>query len=136
MLSDIEIAQSCTLKPIEQIARKAGIAPDLLEPYGRHKAKVDYIALQDKPLRGKLVLVTAINPTPAGEGKTTTTVGLGQAMKKIGKTPSSPCASHLWARCSASRAARRAADMPRWCPWRTSTCTSRAICTPSPRPTT
>ena len=84
MLSDIEIAQSCTLKPIEQIARKAGIAPDLLEPYGRHKAKVDYIALQDKPLRGKLVLVTAINPTPAGEGKTTVSIGLADALNLEG----------------------------------------------------
>ena len=134
MLSDIEIAQSCTLKPIEQIARKAGIAPDLLEPYGRHKAKVDYIALQDKPLRGKLVLVTAINPTPAGEGKTTTTVGLGQAMAKLGKKAMialrEPSLGPVFG------IKRRAADMPRWCPWRTSTCTSRAICTPSPRPTT
>ncbi len=84
MLSDIEIAQSCTLKPIGEIAEKAGIAPDLLEPYGRYKAKVDYIALQDKPLRGKLVLVTAINPTPAGEGKTTVSIGLADALNLNG----------------------------------------------------
>ena len=84
MLSDIEIAQSCTLKPIGEIAEKAGIAPDLLEPYGRYKAKVDYIALQDKPLRGKLVLVTAINPTPAGEGKTTVSIGLADALNLEG----------------------------------------------------
>ena len=87
MLTDIEIAQQCKMKPIAEIAAQLVIQPQELEPYGHYKAKVsDELAdrLADRP-NGKLVLVTAINPTPAGEGKTTTTVGLGQAMQKIGK---------------------------------------------------
>ena len=88
MRSDIEIAQQAELLPIDEIAAQVGIAPDELEHYGRYKAKITEKALarlSQKP-DGKLVLVTAINPTPAGEGKTTTTVGLGQAMAKIGKS--------------------------------------------------
>ncbi|MBQ8670866.1 MAG: formate--tetrahydrofolate ligase [Oscillospiraceae bacterium] len=87
MRSDIEIAQSAQMKPIDQIAAQLGIRPEELECYGRYKAKVSddlMNRLQDKP-DGKLILVTAINPTPAGEGKTTTTVGLGEAMPLIGK---------------------------------------------------
>ena len=87
MLSDIEIAQKAKMKPIGEIAAKLGIPEDAIEPFGRTKAKIslDYIAsLADKP-DGKLILVTAISPTPAGEGKTTTTVGLGDALNHIGK---------------------------------------------------
>ena len=86
--SDIEIAQAARMRPILDIAReKLGIAPENLEPYGHYKAKVslDYIKrLQDRP-NGKLILVSAITPTPAGEGKTTTTVGLTDALNHIGK---------------------------------------------------
>ena len=85
--SDIEIAQELTMNPIEQIADSIGIARKNLEFYGNYKAKIDYKIfeeLKDKK-DGKLILVTAITPTPAGEGKTTTTVGLGDALKKIGK---------------------------------------------------
>ena len=87
MKTDIEIAQAASMLPIHEIADRLGILPEELEPYGRYKAKLSesvYARLADRP-DGKLVLVTAINPTPAGEGKTTTTVGLGQAMKNIGK---------------------------------------------------
>ena len=84
MLTDIEIAQSCQMKPIDEIADKAGVPRDLLEHYGRYKAKVDYLALADKPMDGKLVLVTAINPTPAGEGKTTVSIGLADALNLEG----------------------------------------------------
>ena len=87
MLSDIEIAQKATMKPISQIAAGLGIPDDALDPYGRYKAKVslEYVdSLNDRP-DGKLILVTAISPTPAGEGKTTTTVGLGDALNRIGK---------------------------------------------------
>jgi len=87
MLSDIEIAQGCNMKPIEEIASALGIDKDQLELYGKFKAKLSanlWEELKSKP-NGKLILVTAINPTPAGEGKTTTTVGLGQAMSMIGK---------------------------------------------------
>ena len=84
--SDIEIAQSSEMLPIFEVAKRAGIPEDLLEPYGRYKAKLDARALADKPLRGKLVLVTAINPTPAGEGKTTTSVGLADALTSLGQS--------------------------------------------------
>ena len=84
--SDIEIAQSSEMLPIFEVAKRAGIPEDLLESYGRYKAKLDARALADKPLRGKLVLVTAINPTPAGEGKTTTSVGLADALTSLGQS--------------------------------------------------
>ncbi len=87
MLSDIEIAQQAELLPVKEIAEKLNIKENELEPYGHYKAKLSddlMERLKDKP-DGKLILVTAINPTPAGEGKTTTTAGLGQAMAKIGK---------------------------------------------------
>ena len=84
--SDIEIAQSCQLRPITEIAEAAGVDSEYLELYGRYKAKVDHRLLRasTRPY-GKLILVTAINPTPAGEGKTTTTVGLGDALRQLGK---------------------------------------------------
>ncbi|HWL71910.1 MAG TPA: formate--tetrahydrofolate ligase [Geminicoccus sp.] len=87
MASDIEIARAASMLPIQEVAAKVGIGPDELHPYGRAIAKVDHAVierLQDRP-DGKLVLVTAINPTPAGEGKTTTTVGLGDGLNRIGK---------------------------------------------------
>ena len=87
MLTDIEIAQSTKLRPITEIADKLGLQEDELELYGRYKAKINesaFARLKDQK-DGKLILVTAINPTPAGEGKTTTTAGLGEAMAKIGK---------------------------------------------------
>ncbi len=86
--SDIEIAQSAEMAPIGQVAQSIGLSEDELEYYGKYKAKVDYNLLKTKykdAPDGKLILVTAINPTPAGEGKTTTTVGLGDALRRIGK---------------------------------------------------
>ena len=85
--SDIEIAQECAKKKITEIAVVAGVEEKYLEQYGNYKAKVDYALLKDKAdePNGKLILVTAINPTPAGEGKTTTTVGLADGLRKIGK---------------------------------------------------
>ena len=87
MLTDIEIAQSASMKPITEIAEGLGIDADSLENYGKYKAKIseEFIEKTKDNKDGKLILVTAINPTPAGEGKTTTSVGLGQAMKHIGK---------------------------------------------------
>ena len=85
-LSDIEIAQKTPMKPITEIAEKAGIDPDCLEQYGKYKAKLDSrLILNSGRKNGKLVLVTAITPTPAGEGKTTTTIGLADGLRKIGK---------------------------------------------------
>src|SRR5437879_85036 len=87
MLTDIEIAQRATLLPIAKIAARLGIPDDALEPYGRTKAKISLDWLDRLPARadGKLILVSAISPTPAGEGKTTTTVGLGDALQRMGK---------------------------------------------------
>ena len=87
MKTDIEIAQGATLEPIEKIAAEIGLTKDEIELYGKYKAKIsdEYIKRIENNKEGKLILVTAINPTPAGEGKTTTTVGLGQAFGKLGK---------------------------------------------------
>ena len=85
-LSDIEIAQSVTMRPVSEIAEKAGIEDKYVEQYGKYKAKIDLSLLKEKKNPdGKLVLVTAITPTPAGEGKTTTTIGLADGLAKIGK---------------------------------------------------
>ncbi len=85
-LTDIEIAQQCTMKPITKIAESINIDDKYVEQYGKYKAKIDYSMLNEtKGKNGKLILVTAITPTPAGEGKTTTTIGLADGLKKIGK---------------------------------------------------
>ena len=87
MKSDIEIAQECKMEPIWKVAESLGMTMDDLDLYGKYKAKIseEYLKKLDAKEDGKLVLVTAINPTPAGEGKTTTSIGLGQAMYKLGK---------------------------------------------------
>ena len=87
MKSDIEIAQEAALAPVKEVAAVYGIREDDLELYGKYKAKITdelWDRIKDRP-DGKLVLVTAINPTPAGEGKTTVTVGLGEALGRLGK---------------------------------------------------
>lgn len=89
MLSDIEIANSCEMRPIGEIAKAAGIEEKYVEQYGKYKAKIDLSVFDSiKKPNGKLVLVTAISPTPAGEGKTTTTIGLADGMKRLGKNVS------------------------------------------------
>ena len=85
MATDLEIARTAEMKPIEEIAQAAGIATEALSPYGRYIAKVDPAALPQRDTRARLVLVTAINPTPAGEGKTTVSVALADGMRKLGK---------------------------------------------------
>ena len=87
MLTDIEIAQQAEMEPIKNVAAKLGMSEDDIEMYGKYKAKIsdEYMQSVKNNENGKLILVTAINPTPAGEGKTTVTVGLGQAMCKLGK---------------------------------------------------
>ena len=85
-MTDIEIAQACKMQPITEIAKRAHIGEAYVEPYGRYKAKINPAALKDRPGKdGRLILVTAITPTPAGEGKTTTTIGLGDGLRRIGK---------------------------------------------------
>ena len=83
--TDIEIAQEAEMWPITRVAEAVGLTDEQLEHYGTYKAKVDIHALRDLPRKAKLVLVTAINPTPAGEGKTTTSVGLADALTRLGK---------------------------------------------------
>jgi len=85
--SDIEIAQEAKLEHIKDIAAKVGLSEDEIEYYGKYKAKINYNLLKglENKKDGKLILTTAINPTPAGEGKTTTTVGLGDALRRLGK---------------------------------------------------
>ena len=86
-MTDIEIAHKCALKNISEIAAAAGIGEAYVEPYGRHKAKISLDLLREKAAApdGKLILVTAITPTPAGEGKTTTSIGLTDALRRCGK---------------------------------------------------
>ena len=125
MLSDIEIAQQAKMQKITDVAAKLGISEDDIELYGKYKAKLSYDLIRrvkDKK-DGKLILVTAITPTPAGEGKSTTTVGLAQGLAKLGKKVivalREPSLGPAWA----LRAALQAAAIPRLCRWRTSTCT-------------
>ena len=84
-MTDIEIAQSVKLTPITEIAQSIGVGPDDLEQYGKYKAKLPLSLIDDSKPDGKLILVTAITPTPAGEGKTTTTIGLADALRRLGK---------------------------------------------------
>ena len=138
MLTDIEIAQNAKMKNITDIASDLGISADEIEPYGHYKAKISDSVMKrlaDKK-DGKLVLVTAVNPTPAGEGKTTVSIGLGQSMNKIGKKTIVALREPSLGPVSALRAAPQAADIRRLFLWRTSISISRAICTPSPLPTT
>jgi formate--tetrahydrofolate ligase len=131
--SDIEIAQAAKMKPISEIAAKLGIPAASVENYGHYKAKIslDYIeSLKDKP-DGKLILVTALSPTPAGEGKTTTTVGLGDALNKIGKKAVICLREPSLGPVFGMKGGAAGGGWRRSCPWRTSTCTSPATSAPS-----
>ena len=113
-LSDIEIAQATKPQHIAKIAKSAGIDDKYLEPYGNYKAKVDYSILKDLDKEnGKLVLVTAITPTSAGEGKTTTTIGLADGLRKIGKNTVVALREPSLGPVLESRAVQRVADMHR-----------------------
>ena len=137
--SDIDIARAATKRPILDLAEdRLGISPEHLVSYGHDKAKLtlDYIgSLENRP-DGKLILVTAITPTPAGEGKTTTTVGLGDGLNRIGKNAVMALREPSLGPCFGVKGALPAAAMRRWCRWRTSTSTSPATSTPSVPPTT
>ena len=139
MKADIEIARECSLRPVVEIAARLGIPPQQLVPYGHTKAKVslDYVeSLQDRP-DGKLVLVTAMSPTPAGRGQDHPGHRPGRCHESPGREGLRLlCGSPASARASDSRVAPPAAAMPRWCRWRISTCISPVTCTPSARPTT
>ena len=134
MNPDLEIARAATLRPIADIAARLNIPAEALEPYGRHKAKIGFEFINSVRDRkdGALVLVTGISPTPAGEGKTTTTVGLGDALNRIGKRATiclrEPSLGPSFGMKGGAAVTRRS------CRWTRSICISRAISTPSPRP--
>jgi len=136
--SDIEIAQAATMRPIGQIAEKLGIPDEALSLYGRYKAKVslDYVSsLKNRP-DGKLILVTAITPTPAGEGKTTTTVGLGDALNHIGKKAILCLREPSLGPSFGMKGGAAGGGYAQVVRWKTSTSTSPAISTRSAPPTT
>ena len=136
MKTDIEIAQATPMLPIDQVAAKAGIDGELLEHYGKYKAKLDITGLKNAPRKGKLILVTAINPTPAGEGKTTTSVGLADALVKRGKNTMLCLREPSLGPVFGVKGGAAGGGYAQVVPWRTSTCTLPAISTPSVLPTT
>ena len=89
--TDIAIAQAAKLRPIADVAAEVGLTPDDILPYGRYKAKISPEAVARRQPTGRLVLVTGINPTPAGEGKSTVTVGVAQAFRRLGSRVWGPC---------------------------------------------
>lgn len=136
MKSDIEIAQEAKMKPITEIAASLGLADEDVIPYGRYKAKINHRLIHKASKQGKMVLVTAISPTPAGEGKTTTSVGLADAMNALGKKTMLCLREPSLGPVFGVKGGAPAAVMPRWCPWRISTSTLPVICMPSAPQTT
>ena len=135
MKTDIEIAQSVDLQPIADVVKKVGIDYDDLELYGKYKAKLSFNKIQElqKNPVGKLILVTAINPTPAGEGKSTITIGLADALNKIGKKTMIAIREPSLGPVMGIKGG--AAVMHRFYQWKTSICISREICMRLPLPT-
>lgn len=130
MPSDIEIAQKATMKKIAGIAKeRLGIPEDSLEPFGHYKAKVSlaYLDTLKNKKDGKLILVTAISPTPAGEGKTTTTVGLGDALNHIGKKAMICLREPSLGPVFGVKGGAAGEATPKSCPWKILICISRAI---------
>ena len=118
--SDIEIAREASKLPIQQVGEKLGISSQDMLPFGHDKAKIsgEFLdSLSDRP-DGKLILVTAINPTPAGEGKTTTTVGLGDGLNAIGKKAVICIREASLGPCFGMKGGAAAAGMPRLCQWK------------------
>lgn len=135
MKTDIEIAQEAKLQPILQIAQKAGLKEEEIEYYGKYKAKVDLSVLEKNKKEGKLILVTAINPTPAGEGKTTTTIGLADGLSRLKHNVVVALREPSLGPVFGVKGGAAGADMRKSFPWKISTCTLRAISTRSARRT-
>src|SRR5215213_9017900 len=129
LVKNLEVARRAKLKPLTEVAADMGIAEHLLEPYGEGVAKIKLDAIEQLSGRpkAKYVVVSAITPTPLGEGKTTTTVGLGQAFKHIGKTATVAVRQASMGPVFGIKGGAAGAATARWCPWRRSTCTSPAI---------
>ena len=136
MKTDIEIAQSCTLLPITAIGAKLGLTEEQLECYGRYKAKLLPSATAGKPQTGKLILVTAINPTAAGEGKTTTSIGLADSLSALGKKTVLALREPSLGPVFGLKGGATGGGWAQVPPWRTSTSISPATSTPSAPPTT
>ena len=131
---NLEVARRAKLKPLSEIAAQIGIGEDLLEQ-GVAKKKLDAIEQLSGRPKAKYVVVSAITPTPLGEGKTTTTVGLGQAFKHIGKTATVAVRQASMGPVFGIKGGAAGAATARWCPWRRSTCTSPAILRAATGPT-
>lgn len=121
MKTDIEIARNAKMLPIKEVAKLLNIEEDDLELYGKYKAKIsdEYLDRIKDNKDGKLILVTAINPTPAGEGKTTVTVGLGQAFNKLNKKAIIALREPSLGPCFGIKEEQQVADIHRLCLWRT-----------------
>ena len=135
MKTDIEIAQSIELQPIVDVVKKIGLEDDDLELYGKYKAKLSFDKIRDveKNPVGKLILVTAINPTPAGEGKSTITIGLADALNKIGKKTMIAIREPSLGPVMGLKVVLLEVVMPRFYRWKTSTFISQGICMRSQR---
>lgn len=134
MKSDIEIAQSTVLRPINDIVRQLGIDPEKTEGYGKYIAKVDISAIKEEAVRKHhLILVTAISPTKAGIGKTTVSVGLALGMNAIGKNAVVALREPSLGPCFGQKAVPPAVAMHKYCRWTRSISTSRATSMPSPQ---
>ena len=137
MKTDLEIAQEAILEPIEQIAEKAGIPVEALDHYGRYKAKVSLDVLKEKSeTAGKLILVTAITPTPAGEGKTTTSIGLADALRRLGKNSTLALREPSLGPVFGIKGGAAGAVMRKSFPWKISICISPVTFTRSAQPIT
>lgn len=132
MKSDIEIAQSVALQPITDIVKKVGIDGDDIELYGKYKAKLSFEKMKaveaNEP--GKLILVTAINPTPAGEGKSTMSIGLADALNQMGKKPCLPYVNPPLVLLWGLKAGQQVVVMPKYCLWKTLIFTLLVTCMP------
>lgn len=137
MKSDIEIAQSVTLQPITDIVNKIGIEADDIELYGKYKAKLSFEKIKSVSTNepGKLILVTAINPTPAGEGKSTMSIGLADALNQIGKKTMIALREPSLGPVMGIKGVQQAGATPKSCQWKISIFTSQVICMPLPQPT-
>ena len=129
MLTDVQIAQNASMLPIKEVAGQLGLCEDDLELYGKYKAKISLETIKkiENNQDGKLILVTAINPTPAGEGKTTTMIGLAQAMNKIGKKTIVAMREPSLGPCFGIKGGAAGGGMPKSCQWKTLIYTSQAI---------
>ena len=132
VLPDIEIARRAGMQPVEAAVAKLGIPDEHTEYYGKWKAKIslDYLHRLAGAPTGKLVLVSAINPTPAGEGKTTTTIGLVDALNRIGKKATACLREPSLGPCFGMKGGRPGAVIPRWPPCKISICTLPGTSTP------